>query len=48
MALPILGKITNMYSITRDMIVDYHNNNYFGENFIVIGAGNIKHEDLCN
>lgn len=47
MALPILGKITNMYSISRDMIVDYHRNNYFGENFIVIGCGNIKHEDLC-
>lgn len=46
MGLPILGKINNIYSITRDMIVDYHKQNYFGENIIIIGAGDHKHEDL--
>lgn len=30
------------------MIVEYHNNNYFGENLIFIGAGDHKHEDLVD
>ncbi|CAD8062848.1 unnamed protein product [Paramecium sonneborni] len=47
MSLPILGKIQNMYSITREMIADYHKNNYYGENLIICGVGNIKQEQLC-
>lgn len=46
MGLPILGKINNIYSITREMVVEYHQRNYFGENIIVIGAGDHKHEEL--
>lgn len=46
MGLPILGKINNIYSITREMIVEYHQRNYFGENIIIIGAGDHKHEEL--
>lgn len=46
MGLPILGKISNIYSITQDMVVEYHKRNYFGENIIIIGAGDHKHEDL--
>ena len=29
------------------MIVDYHQKNYFGENIIIAGAGNIEHDKLC-
>jgi predicted Zn-dependent peptidase len=47
MSLPILGKIQNMYSINRDMIVNYHRANYYGSNFIVVGGGGINHEELC-
>ncbi len=47
MSLPILGKISNMYSITRDMIIDYHKNNYYGENIIIIGGGDINHQKFC-
>ena len=46
MGLPILGKIQNMYSITRDMIVDYHRSNYYGKNVTVIGVGNVNHNEL--
>lgn len=48
MGLPILGKINNIYSITRDNVVDYHNKNYFGENIMIVGAGNHDHEALCD
>ena len=44
MSLPILGKINNMYSIDRDMIVNYHKANYYGGNFIVVGGGGINHK----
>ena len=44
MALPILGKINNIYTINKNMIVDYHKDNYFGENIIVVAAGDHSHE----
>lgn len=46
MGLPILGYIHNMQTISRQMIKDYHNSNYVGENIIVCAAGNIDHEVL--
>jgi len=36
-----------MYSITRDMISNYHTANYYGENLILVGVGNVNHEQLC-
>ena len=48
MALPILGLINNMYSINRDMIVQYKEANYFGKNMIVVGGGDINHKELCH
>ena len=47
MNLPILGKIANMYSISRDMIVEYHKNNYFGKNMILVAGGGVNHEEVC-
>ena len=35
-----------MKTISRDMIVDYHDNNYVGENIIIAGCGNLKHQEL--
>lgn len=35
-----------MQTISRQMIVDYHADNYVGENIIVAAAGNINHEEL--
>ena len=45
---PILGDIDNINSITRDMIVQYHHNNYFGENMVVVATGNVKHDDIVD
>jgi predicted Zn-dependent peptidase len=44
MGLPILGHIHNMRTISRDMVVDYHNKNYVSENIIVVGCGPIEHD----
>ena len=35
-----------MKTISRDMIVEYHNDNYVGENIIVAGCGNLNHDEL--
>jgi len=35
-----------MYSIHRDMIIDYHNKNYHPSNFVIVGAGGHQHEAL--
>lgn len=29
------------------MIVDYHKSNYFGDNIIIVAAGNHSHEQIC-
>ena len=34
MELPILGEITNINSITRDVIVEFHHNNNYGGNLV--------------
>lgn len=41
MGLPILGSIQNIQTISQDMIIDYHQTNYVGENILVIGSGPI-------
>lgn len=48
MGLPILGVIENIYKISRDMIVDFHNRMYYGENMMVVGTGNIDHDQLVD
>ena len=48
MSLPILGKIQNMRTITRDMIVEYHQANYFGKNLIVAAGGGVNHREVCD
>jgi predicted Zn-dependent peptidase len=44
--LPILGDIRNMQTISRDMIKEYHDRNYVGENIYVVAAGDINHDEL--
>ena len=43
MGLPILGIIENIYKISRDMIVEFHNRMYYGENLVIVGTGNVEH-----
>lgn len=44
MGQPILGDIDNIYQIKRDMVVDFHKTNYFGENIVIVGTGAINHQ----
>ena len=48
MGQPILGDIDNIRQINREMVVDFHQRNYFGENMVVVGAGNINHQQLVD
>lgn len=48
MGLPILGVIDNIYKISRDMIVEYHQRMYYGENMTVVGTGAIDHQQLVD
>lgn len=48
MGLPILGEIDNIHKITRDMIVEYHQRMYFGENMVMVGTGNVNHDQLVD
>ena len=43
---PILGRIENLPNIRREMIVDFHNKNYVGENIIVLGVGDIPNHNV--
>ena len=43
MGSPILGEIDNIYRINRDMVANFHSANYFGQNMVIVGTGNINH-----
>lgn len=46
MALPILGSLYNMETISKQMIENYHDQNYVGDNIIVVAIGPINHNQL--
>lgn len=46
MGMPILGDINNVYSMTRDLVVDFRETNYYGENMVIAGTGKVNHQQL--
>jgi len=48
MGLPILGEVDNIHKITREMIVEFHKRMYFGENLVIVGTGDISHDQLVD
>jgi predicted Zn-dependent peptidase len=30
------------------MVVDFHHTNYYGENMVIVGTGEISHDNLVN
>ena len=48
MGQPILGDIDNIKQINRDMVVDFHRANYYGENMVIVGTGGISHQQLID
>jgi processing peptidase subunit beta len=48
MGQPILGDIDNIYQINRDMVIDFYQTNYFGENIVIVGTGGVSHQQLVD
>ena len=44
MGQPILGDIDNIRQINRDMVVNFKNANYFGNNMVIVGTGAVSHQ----
>lgn len=43
---PVLGIRENVGLITQDMIKEYHATHYVGPNVVIVGAGDVKHQQL--
>ena len=48
MGQPILGDRGNIKSVTRDMVTHFHSANYFGENMVIVGSGDVNHAELVD
>jgi len=47
MGQPILGIRENIGTINRDQIADFHATHYVGPNIVIVGAGDVSHQQLC-
>lgn len=45
---PVLGIRENIANITQEQIKEFHANNYVASNMVLVGAGNVKAEELGN
>lgn len=43
----VIGTEDTIKSITRQQIVDYVKNHYSADRMVLVGAGNVDHEELC-
>lgn len=48
MGQPILGDIDNIYSVTQDMVKEYHATHYVGKNLVIVGVGNLNHKEFVD
>jgi predicted Zn-dependent peptidase len=46
MGQPIKGDRDNIQQISVDNLRDFHTTQYFGDNIVVVGAGNINHDEF--
>lgn len=45
---PIKGDRDNIHNINADHLRDFHTTNYYGDNIVVVGTGNISHDEFVN
>lgn len=45
---PRKGDRDQLHSLNADHLRDFHTTNFFGDNIVVVGAGNINHEEFVN
>ena len=48
MGQPILGDIDNINNVTQDMVKEYHATHYIGKNLIIVGTGNVNHNEFVD
>lgn len=48
MGQPILGDIDNINAITRDMVMEYKDRNYYGDNMVLVATGNVDHQEIVD
>jgi len=48
MGQPSKGDADNLTNLTVDDLRNYHATNYFGDNLVVVGTGNINHDEFVN
>lgn len=46
MGQPVKGDRDNVFNIKEDHIRGFHANNFYGDNIVVVGVGNIDHEQF--
>ena len=44
MGQPRRGDADNLQNLTADMLTNYRASNYFGENMVIVGTGNVDHD----
>lgn len=47
LALPILGSIESISSVTRERVVRFYRRQYVNQNLVVAAAGKVDHDELC-
>jgi predicted Zn-dependent peptidase len=48
MGQPIKGDRDVLQSLSADNVRDFHTTHYFGDNIVVVGAGNINHDEFVS
>ena len=48
MGQPVKGDRDIIHTLKADHLREFHTSNYFGDNIVVVGAGNINHEEFVN
>ena len=48
MGQPKKGDRDNVWNLTEDHVRSFHANNFYGDNIIIVGVGNIDHERLAD
>jgi predicted Zn-dependent peptidase len=48
MGQPKKGDRDLLHSLSVDSVRDFHTANYFGDNIVVVGTGNISHEEFVS
>jgi len=48
MGQPIKGDRDNVAALTEDHVRSYHNDNYYGDNIVVVATGNVTHDQVVD